>query len=217
MITLCGAISITTFLQIMDLLFQRCEKRTLRVLRDAFLYIASLTFIILSLSRLFALYHNYHAPMVISSYVDVSPAAKNICVGKEWHRYPGNFFLPSNYRLRFVKSDFNGLLPAYFDEKEMGSTVVHSYFNNMNQFNSNMLFDISKCDYMIDFDTEKPFSPNETEPNYSKNSAEWEIVHSVPFLNSGLSHSFYRAFFVPYLGKNYVKFGSYNLLVRKKQ
>lgn len=215
MVTLCGAIAITSILQIMDLLFQRCGKHTLRVIRDAFVCGASLTFIILSLSRIFALYVNYHAPMQISSRVDVSPAAKNICLGKEWHRFPGNFFLPSNYRLRFVRSHFNGLLPAYFDETEMGSTVVHSYFNNMNQPNSHMLFDISKCDYMVDFDTEEKFSPNETEPNYSKDSATWEIVHSVPYLNSAVSHSFYRAFYVPYVGERYVKFGNYNLLARK--
>lgn len=216
LVTLSGAIAIVTVLQIMDLLLQRCGKSTLRVLKNTFLCGSSLIFVLFSLSRLFALYVNYHAPMEISSRVDVSPAAKNICLGKEWHRFPGNFLLPSNYRLRFVRSHFNGLLPAYFDESDKGSTIVHSYFNNMNQFSSHMLFDISKCDYMIDFDTGEEFSQDEAEPNYSKDNVTWEIVHSVPFLNSGVSHSFYRAFHVPYVGEKYVKFGSYNLLARKK-
>ena len=40
----------------------------------------------------------------------------NVCVGDEWHRYPSSFFLPGpNYRLQFVKSGFDGLLPAAFD------------------------------------------------------------------------------------------------------
>ena len=39
-----------------------------------------------------------------------------VCVGDEWYRYPSSFFLPGpSYRLQFVKSGFQGLLPAAFD------------------------------------------------------------------------------------------------------
>lgn len=40
----------------------------------------------------------------------------NVCVGDEWYRYPSSFFLPGPaYRLQFVKSGFDGMLPLPFD------------------------------------------------------------------------------------------------------
>ena len=50
----------------------------------------------------------------------------NVCVGKEWYRYSSTFFLPTLYwpngrrvdfRLRFLDSDFGGLLPKEFHEE----------------------------------------------------------------------------------------------------
>lgn len=44
----------------------------------------------------------------------------SVCVGGEWYRYPSSFFLPGpNYRLQFVKSGFDGLLPAAFDAEKV--------------------------------------------------------------------------------------------------
>lgn len=44
----------------------------------------------------------------------------NVCVGDEWYRYPSSFFLPGpDYRLQFVKSGFDGLLPAAFDAEKV--------------------------------------------------------------------------------------------------
>jgi alpha-1,2-mannosyltransferase len=40
----------------------------------------------------------------------------NLCLGKEWHRFPSHYFLPDGVRLRFLKSDFEGQLPKYFLE-----------------------------------------------------------------------------------------------------
>ncbi|EAT41035.1 AAEL007308-PA, partial [Aedes aegypti] len=216
LISLSGALSLISLLQINDQILQRCGKNIARLIRRLLMYGVTAVFITLSLSRLYALYINYHAPMDISSGVDVSPVVKNVCLGKEWHRFPGSFFIPNNYRLRFVPSHFRGILPAYFDETEAGTTVVHNYFNDMNQPNSHMLFDLARCDYMIDFDNGADFAPNDDEPNYSKDSATWKIVQSIPFLDASSSHSFYRAFYVPNIGQQYVKFGNYNLLAKKE-
>ncbi|XP_029719284.2 alpha-1,2-mannosyltransferase ALG9 [Aedes albopictus] len=216
LVSLCGAVALSTFLQINDLVLQRCGKPALRIARRLIMYGVTTGFILLSLSRLYALYANYHAPMEISSSLDVAPVARNVCLGKEWHRFPGSFFIPSNYRLRFVPSHFGGLLPAYFDESGFGTTIVHNYFNNMNQPNRHMLFELSRCDYLIDFDNGGKYVEGDSEPNYSKDSGTWTIVKSVPFLDASASHSLYRAFYVPYVGERYVKFGSYNLLERKK-
>ena len=43
-----------------------------------------------------------------------------VCLGKEWYRFPSSFFIPPNMRARFVKSEFNGLLPGQFHEGKIG-------------------------------------------------------------------------------------------------
>lgn len=46
----------------------------------------------------------------------------NVCVGNEWHRFPSHFFLPQGFRLSYVKENFAGLLPKYFEETSLGKT-----------------------------------------------------------------------------------------------
>jgi hypothetical protein len=49
----------------------------------------------------------------------------NVCVGKEWHRFPSSFFLPNNnWNLKFIKSEFNGQLPAPYPVDEPGKTSL---------------------------------------------------------------------------------------------
>lgn len=43
-----------------------------------------------------------------------------VCYGKEWYRYPSSYFLPKDMRARFVKSEFDGLLPGSFSEANIG-------------------------------------------------------------------------------------------------
>ena len=73
----------------------------------------------LSLSRVLAIYHNYHAPMDVWMHVAHLPQMENrmdmyekpfsVCVGKEWHRYPSSFFLPgNNWDLKYIRSEFTG-------------------------------------------------------------------------------------------------------------
>lgn len=40
----------------------------------------------------------------------------NVCLGKEWYRFPSSYFLPKNMRAKFIKSAFDGLLPGQFSE-----------------------------------------------------------------------------------------------------
>jgi len=49
--------------------------------------------------------------------VDLRPIAQfglRLCIGKEWYRFPGNFFVPDGVEVRFIKSEFSGLLPQPF-------------------------------------------------------------------------------------------------------
>lgn len=94
-------------------------------------------FALMSMSRIIAILTRYRAPVAIFSslwkerapdqlvnldYIqedypyDASLKELNLCVGKEWHRFPSNFFLPSDVRLQFIKSDFEGMLPKPFEE-----------------------------------------------------------------------------------------------------
>ena len=62
-----------------------------------------------------------------------SGAEQRLCVGKEWYRFPSHFFLPSNVRVAFLKSDFAGLLPKYYEGPPTVGTRVHpSGMNDLN-------------------------------------------------------------------------------------
>ena len=52
--------------------------------------------------------------------IDLSPVKQfdlKLCLGKEWHRFPGNYLVPSSsgIQVEFVKSEFNGMLPRHFE------------------------------------------------------------------------------------------------------
>jgi alpha-1,2-mannosyltransferase len=50
--------------------------------------------------------------------IDLSPIKQfglRLCLGKEWYRFPGHYLIPDGVDVRFIKSDFDGLLPRRFD------------------------------------------------------------------------------------------------------
>ena len=65
----------------------------------------------------------YSAPLDIYTLLQSPPYADmsgNVCLGKEWYRFPSSFFLPTRMRAKFVKSAFDGLLPGQFSEATTG-------------------------------------------------------------------------------------------------
>lgn len=56
-----------------------------------------------------------YRPLQTPSYANTSG---NLCLGKEWYRFPSSYVLPQNVRAKFVKSAFDGLLPGYFNESK---------------------------------------------------------------------------------------------------
>ena len=90
-------------------------------------------------------YTGYHAPLDVYPKLASLPASVlsrintshqvNVCVGKEWYRFPNSFFLPSDqWKLRFIKSDFRGQLPKPFEaEPPEGTRMVPKGFNDMNK------------------------------------------------------------------------------------
>ena len=55
-------------------------------------------------------------------------------MGKEWYRFPSHFFLPENWRVKFVKSEFKGQLPQmYAANTEDATKLERGNFNDMNK------------------------------------------------------------------------------------
>ncbi|XP_055603643.1 alpha-1,2-mannosyltransferase ALG9 isoform X2 [Uranotaenia lowii] len=206
LITLCGSLFITTVQSV-------SSSRNVKI-PDFFIYALKAGFFLLCLARISALYRNYHAPMNIAIELNPSSLDQNVCIGKEWHRFPGSFFAADNNRIRFIPSHFTGILPAYFNETSEGTKMVHQYFNDQNRANDYMLFGLDRCDYLIDFDNGKDFNSTETEPNFTRNGKEWKVEKSVSFLDAPSSHTLFRAFHVPFFGDKFVVFRDYNLLKR---
>lgn len=65
----------------------------------------------------------YSAPLKVYTPLHlpgVSKPGDNVCLGKEWYRFPSSYLLPDRVRPKFIKSEFSGLLPGEFSEANMG-------------------------------------------------------------------------------------------------
>ncbi|XP_055851323.1 alpha-1,2-mannosyltransferase ALG9 [Episyrphus balteatus] len=226
MISLCGAITVDVFQRIffrLKTIFTKLAAGAHYLDHTMFIpLLFMLVSTLLGMSRVFSLYRNYHAPMDLLIELNQFKAAPdfsadkiyNVCVGKDWYRFPGSFFLPStNFRIRFLQSEFKGILPAYYEGGENATTIAHPYFNDMNQENEYMYFDYNKCHFLIDLDEGKY---TELEPNYAVRLREWSVLKSLPFLIQEKSHRLLRAFYIPFLTDNHTTYGNFNLLKRKK-
>jgi alpha-1,2-mannosyltransferase len=101
-------------------------------------------FIVISGSRAVSLTRNYGAIVHIYTHLSTNelntvdkyfPGVDpiNICVGKEWYRFPSNFFLPSErFQLRFLKSGFTGQLPKPYAPVN-GTWIMPHGFNDQNR------------------------------------------------------------------------------------
>lgn len=189
----------------------------IRAIRKLTTILVFAIFLTLSFSRIFALTIYYRAPLqVYSTLNDELKSANalkdgnvNICVGKEWYRFPSNFFLPQeNAKYLFLKSGFCGQLPKPF-EKVNGTSIIPSGFNQDNLEEWDRYVDISMCDYLVDLEL-----PDQQEEYYSRNG-QWLTLYTAPFLDAKLSPLPHRAFwFGPASSSNNV-FDKYVLLKSK--
>ncbi|XP_044266986.1 alpha-1,2-mannosyltransferase ALG9 [Tribolium madens] len=226
MICLCGAITVDIaqklFFRIWNLI-KTVPHGTHYLDITMFIMVATIAVTgIFNVSRIFALYKNYHAPLDLLIELNRFPAESsvperaiiNVCLGKDWHRYPSSFFLPNkNWNVRFVQSEFKGLLPAPYSAGSNATYIVHDHFNDQNQEEPSLYFNLSKCHFLLDLDLDKE---TELEPNYAKMKDRWKILKSYRFLNAEKSHRFFRAFYVPFISEKYVQFGNFSLLQSTK-
>lgn len=148
--------------------------------------------------RILALINNYTAPLTVYSELPVSDDIVNVCTGREWFHFPASFFLPDNYRLKFVQSGFDGLLPGDF--LETGSLfenirAIPSGMNNENKFDPGKLTSVDQCGYYVDFLVPSDYSKDSLDP--INIGVEWEKVYCTPFVDAPHSRFFGRAFQIP--------------------
>jgi len=174
---------------------------------------------LLSMSRVGALYHNYHGVadlwMQVNQLPDSSGSQTTVCMGKEWYRFQSSFFLPSNrFKVAFIKSDFQGQLPKYYQETSKGQLSTRLYHDDFNDLNleepGRYIAHPGKCHFLVDLDDS---STSEFQPQYSQHS-NWTVEAEFQFLDSSKSHPLFRAFYVPWLSRKFCRFNNYLLLRR---
>lgn len=158
--------------------------------------------------RIFGMYSAYSAPLKIYESPQVpgvgalgSPG-DTVCFGKDWYRFPTSFFLPNGMRAKFIKSEFDGLLPGEFPDSTSWSDLrnktssIPEGMNDMNIEDPGKLMDIELCSFLVD--TYYPGSQaSALEPHYLLEKEKWEEVSCQPFLDSSRTHVLSRTIWLP--------------------
>jgi alpha-1,2-mannosyltransferase len=171
-----------------------------------------------SLSRTVNLVTNYNG--VFRVYTDLSQNADsyekefrtkcdqiNVCVGREWYRFPNSYFLPNQrYNLTFFRQlENNSQLPQYF-----GSSTweIRPNFNDKNADELSRYISIGDCHFLIDLD-----SNQKRELNYA--SEDWKLLSQFSFIDSSSSPTLTRVFYIPFYSAKKNTYNSYFLLLNK--
>lgn len=166
---------------------------------------------LISISRIFNLIENYRAPLTVPTVLaqESNTGLQNVCVGREWYHFPNSFFLPDNYRLRFVKSGFDGLLPGDFLEAAAildSTSNIPSDMNNKNEFSESKLIDFEQCDYY--FDNSQPINENVGEPQMfidGQVRPDWQILKCDKLINPDGDHQgIGRLLYIPTIFRNHI-------------
>jgi alpha-1,2-mannosyltransferase len=78
--------------------------------------------------------------------------------------YPSSFFMPTRHTLnnsctvhyRFIRSEFRGLLPSYYDSRLSFPAITRAVPKTQNDANREEMdryLDVNECDYLFDLET----------------------------------------------------------------
>ncbi|GAM20124.1 hypothetical protein SAMD00019534_032990, partial [Acytostelium subglobosum LB1] len=196
-------------------------------------YTFVLLFIVLSISRTYSTYINYTG--ALDTFVHLHdqvlkggnlahpdfPAGLphggtvRVCVGKEWYRFPSNYFLPkpqldTRSNLGFLESHFKGQLPQPFASGPNATSIIPSNFNDQNREERDRYVPVESCHYIIDFDL-----PTDAAADRYTKRDDFETVFSAPFMDAAHSSSLARAFYIPFYSADHCTFHNYVLLSAK--
>ncbi|KAJ7610801.1 glycosyltransferase family 22 protein [Roridomyces roridus] len=175
--------------------------------------------------------------------IDLSPIKDfnlTLCVSKEWYRFPGHFLVPTEVRVDFVKSEFDGLLPGHFGEGETKAVKweneilnkgwwnkpaqwygwvrpetrnIPAGLNDLNREQSSFYVPIQQCDYLLDLDFPNHPQSSSLEPRYTADTKTWERVFCTHFLDASRSNILTRTLWFPgQAWQELNEFGDYCLL-----
>lgn len=157
--------------------------------------------------RIMALITNYTAPLDVFAELyklDTNStndqSVKNVCTGREWYHFPSSFHLPNNYRLQFIKSGFNGLLPGNFKESKSLLDSIRSIpegMNNLNHFDEGKIVTLDECSYVVDVVLESNDKLDVFDPVKELHSNYWYPVFCKQIIDIENSKILGRAFYVP--------------------
>uniref|UniRef100_A0A8C2GPT1 Mannosyltransferase n=1 Tax=Cyprinus carpio TaxID=7962 RepID=A0A8C2GPT1_CYPCA len=220
LICLCGAVALSSLQKCYHFIFQRYRLEHYTISSNWLALGSVLLFGVLSLSRSVALFRGYHAPLDL--YPEFHRIAKdpaihtvpegrlvNVCVGKEWYRFPSSFLLPNNWHLQFIQSEFRGQLPKPYSMGPDATWIIPSDMNDQNLEEPSRYVELKRCHYLVDLATETE-APRE--PRYATNKEEWSIIAEKPFLDTTRSSRLLRAFFIPFLSEQYTTYIRYVIL-----
>ncbi|KAI4733119.1 hypothetical protein E4T50_16322 [Aureobasidium sp. EXF-12298] len=196
----------------------------LRLLFAALCFIAAVDF---GAWRTLGMITAYNAPLSVYKPLrlpGVTQTGDNVCLGKEWYRFPSSYHLPTGVSAKFVKSEFNGLLPGDFSQAGKGfglypgAWLLPSGMNDENKEDPGKYTQLSHCSFMVDSyfpGTE----PSPLEPNYINQTETWEKLSCEPFLDASRTGTIGRIGWVPdwdFIPSKYRRhWGEYCLLGRK--
>lgn len=172
--------------------------------------------------------HGYGAVMSLYTYLPSLPQGANrtvVCAGAEWYKFPSSFFLPGHdYRLQFVRSDFDGLLPRPFAEEDGGTRLSPPGFNDENRMEpANAWGDAAGCDYFVTSRRRRQgrggwewYDSSIAADMKAKGNATWTVLAALPYVDSVSSPAWSRAFSVPFVTDRTNVWLDYVLLQHKR-
>lgn len=193
-------------------------------------------FAVVSISRAFAMHHNYSAPLDLYRHfyyhhvsIDMTTTRQNnevtyICTAGEWYRFPSSFFLPPNMPLGFLKSSFAGQLPQPFTEfgsKKESLKIQKGAFNDVNKEEIDRYVDFRQCSYLVELVPSQDSSDKEESPEclqYMKSDPRgvWSQVASYKYLDATSTEAVHRVVYVPFRRDGKVRYKGYKLFSRNE-
>jgi alpha-1,2-mannosyltransferase len=169
----------------------------------------------------------YQAPLQIYSALSTSntTASDTVCFGKDWYRFPSSHFLPNRVHAKFVKSEFDGLLPGEFHEGATGfgffsgTWLVPPGMNDRNIEDPGKYIDVRHCTYLVD--SYMPgMQATKHEPVYALGHDQWDRVKCAPFLDTAKTGILARTIWIPdlpFIPAHYRRHWGEHCLLRQRQ
>jgi alpha-1,2-mannosyltransferase len=138
---------------------------------------------------------------------DISPRV-TLCYGGEWHRYPGSYLVPEGIQIRFLQTDFDGMMPRPWEMSSNTSSgvwprsetrVIHpGRFNGENKasLEAGTFVQEKECTHLVALNLPS-HKQTKLEPNWAA-KREWEEEYCKPFLDGQGSKWWARLLWFPW-------------------